>query len=121
MIAVTNKSKADKLLPWCYLLIAIVTEVIGTSFMTEAARLGGYVGYAVMAVSLVISYYALALSVRGITVGMAYAIWEGLGLMLLALIGRFVFGDILSKLQWFGLSMALIGVVCMTLGEEHGT
>lgn len=105
---------------WSCLVVAIIAEVVGTSFMAHAARHGGYLGYAVMAAALAVSYYFLALSVRGIAVGVAYAVWEGLGLTLLTLVGILVFKDSLSLQQALGLAMAAVGIVCVTLGEEHG-
>lgn len=107
------------LIAWACLTVAIVAEVVGTSFMADAARHGGHLGYVVMAVALAISYYFLALSVRGIAVGVAYAVWEGLGLTLLTLVGILVFKDSLSVQQMLGLGMAAVGIVCVTLGEEH--
>jgi len=107
------------LIAWACLTVAILAEVVGTSFMADAARHGGYLGYVVMAVALAISYYFLALSVRGIAVGVAYAVWEGLGLTLLTLVGILVFKDSLSVQQMIGLGMATAGIVCVTLGEEH--
>ena len=59
---------------WICLFIAIATEVLGTSFMAESARDGGYAGYLAMAAALSMSYYFLALSVRHIRVGIAYAV-----------------------------------------------
>lgn len=108
-----------RLLAWLCLIVAIVAEVVGTSFMTAAARDGGYVGYLVMAIALAISYYFLALSIRKIGVGVAYAIWEGLGLMLLTLVGVFIFKDGMSIKELIGLGIALVGIVCVALGEEH--
>jgi len=46
-------------------------------------------------------------------------VWEGLGLTLLTLVGIFVFKDNLSGQQMIGLAMAAVGIVCVTLGEEH--
>jgi len=109
------------LIAWACLTVAIIAEVVGTSFMADAARHGGYLGYAVMAVALAISYYFLALSVRGIAVGVAYAVWEGLGLTLLTLVGIVVFKDSLSAQQMVGLVMAATGIVCVTLGEAHAS
>ncbi|WP_421105905.1 DMT family transporter [Serratia marcescens] len=108
-----------RLLAWFCLMVAIVAEVVGTSFMASAAREGGYMGYVVMAVALAISYYFLALSIRKIGVGVAYAIWEGLGLMLLTLVGVFIFKDDMSIQELIGLGIAVVGIVCVALGEEH--
>jgi spermidine export protein MdtJ len=108
-----------RVLAWLCLMAAILFEVIGTSFMASAARDGGYVGYIIMAAALAFSYYFLALSIRKIGVGVAYAIWEGLGLALLTLVGVFVFKDNLSMRELIGLGIAVVGIVCVALGEEH--
>ncbi|WP_313140478.1 SMR family transporter [Stenotrophomonas sp.] len=107
------------LVAWACLTVAIVAEVVGTSFMAHAARDGGWVGYAVMAAALALSYYFLALSVRRIAVGVAYAVWEGLGLTLLTVVGVWVFGEHLSLQQLAGLGLAVVGIACVTLGEAH--
>lgn len=106
---------------WICLFIAIATEVLGTSFMAESARDGGYAGYLAMAAALSMSYYFLALSVRLIRVGIAYAVWEGVGVALLTLIGVVVFRDVLSIRDLVGLAIAIAGIVCVALGEEHGS
>ncbi|WMJ69478.1 SMR family transporter [Stenotrophomonas sp. 24(2023)] len=106
-------------LAWGCLLVAIIAEVVGTSFMAYAARTGVASGYLVMAAALALSYYFLALSVRHIAVGVAYAVWEGLGLTLLTLVGVLVFAEHLSLQQVAGLALAVLGIVCVTLGEAH--
>ena len=114
-----NNHQTGKLLAWGCLVIAIITEVAGTSFMTQAAREGGFVGYIFMAVALAVSYFFLALSVRKIGVGVAYAIWEGLGVMLLTVIGIVIFKDGMSANKAIGICVAIVGIVCVALGEEH--
>lgn len=108
-----------RMLAWLCLMVAIFFEVVGTSFMASAARDGGYLGYFVMAIALAVSYYFLALSIRTIGVGVAYAIWEGLGLTLLTLVGVYIFKDNLSTRELIGLGIAVVGIVCVALGEEH--
>lgn len=115
----TENVKNSRLLSWTFLVLAIVAEVIGTSFMTSAARNGGYLGYMIMALALAISYYFLALSIRKIGVGVAYAIWEGVGLVLLSIIGVYIFKDNLTTREFMGIVIAIIGITCVTLGEEH--
>ena len=66
-----------------------------------------------------LSYFFLAQSVRRIAVGVAYAVWEGLGLTLLTVVGLTVFGESLSLQQLAGLVLAVVGIVCVTLGEAH--
>ncbi|MBE3211135.1 QacE family quaternary ammonium compound efflux SMR transporter [Enterobacter cloacae complex sp. P32C] len=114
-----DKVRNSRVISWAFLMLAIVAEVIGTSFMTLAARDGGYSGYLIMALALAISYYFLALSIRKIGVGVAYAIWEGVGLVLLTIVGVYIFKDTLTTKEFTGLMIAIIGITCVTLGEEH--
>ncbi len=88
------------LVAWACLTVAIVAEVVGTSFMAHAARDGGWTGYLVMAGALALSYFFLAQSVRRIAVGVAYAVWEGLGLTLLTVVGLTVFGEACRCSSW---------------------
>ncbi|OWY38477.1 QacE family quaternary ammonium compound efflux SMR transporter [Xenophilus sp. AP218F] len=103
---------------WLTLMAAILSEIIGTTFMAEAARGGGYLGYIVMALALALSYYLLSLSLKAISVGVAYAVWEGLGLVGLTLVGVHLFGETLVAQELIGLALALIGLACVTLGEQ---
>lgn len=102
---------------WIYLAAAIIAEVVGTSFLAKAVREDGYSGYIIMAIALAVSYYFLSLSVRQISVGIAYAVWEGLGLILLSVIGVLFFKEVLSIQQILGLGLAVVGVTCVTMGE----
>ena len=112
-------SSSKIFLAWSALIIAIIAEVIGTSIMAETARNQGYVGYIIMALALALSYYFLALSVRQIAIGVAYAVWEGMGLVLLTLIGIFIFKDTLSLIEFTGLGLVILGIICVAFGEEH--
>lgn len=108
------------MLGWLCLLAAIVTEIIGTSFMAYAARTESYWGYGVMAAALALSYYFLSLAIRTIAVGVAYAAWEALGLAGLALIGVYVFGEQLLTQEMIGLALSVVGIACVVFGEDHG-
>lgn len=103
---------------WFFLLGAVVTEVVGTSFMTLSARGDALWGYGVMAIAIAISYMLLAQAVRTIPLGLAYAIWEGLGLTLIALVGVLAFGEALSFIKIAGLLLAVGGIMLMSMGEE---
>ncbi|OQS24484.1 SMR family transporter [Chromobacterium violaceum] len=104
---------------WLVLLTAIVCEIVGTSFMAVAARSGGYLGYVWMSLALALSYYLLSLALRAISVGVAYAVWEGLGLVGLTAVSVLLFGEKLVPQEIVGLGLALLGLVCVTMGETH--
>jgi small multidrug resistance pump len=96
---------------WFLLALAIVSEVIGTSALkaTEGfTRLGPSVlvvaGYA-------IAFYCLSLVLRTIPVGVAYAIWAGSGVALVALVGWIMFGQRLDWAALLGIALIVAGVV----------
>ncbi len=115
----TKKVNKSLLVAWLFLFLAIISEVIGTSFLASAARNGQYLGYLLMAIGLALSYFFLALSTKKISIGVAYAIWEGLGLILLTIIGILIFNESISFTELLGIMAAMIGIICVTLGEIH--
>jgi|GEM_PF-390808 len=101
-----------------FLLGAILLEVMGTSLLTYSAREGEWLGYLIMGITITASYYLLSCAVKHIPVGIAYAIWEGVGMVALAAIGFFFFEEALSLKKLAGLMLAVIGIVCVSLGER---
>ncbi len=87
--------------------------------MNIAGQNGSWVSYLLMYVLISISYYFLALAAKKISIGVAYACWEGLGIALITLVSIFYFGSELSVQELIGLALVVGGVVMVTLGEEH--
>ncbi|MGF1727366.1 SMR family transporter [Photobacterium nomapromontoriensis] len=102
-----------------FLLLAILAEVVGTSAMSLIGQSGAWWGYIVMYVLISVSYYFLSLAAKKIAIGVAYATWEGLGITLITLVSIFLFDANLNTQELFGLALAIVGIVCVTLGESH--
>ncbi|MGL6260010.1 DMT family transporter [Vibrio sp. WXL103] len=102
-----------------FLLLAILSEVAGTSSMNMAGQTGSLLNYGLMYILIAISYYFLALAAKKISIGVAYACWEGLGIALITVVSIFYFGAELTMQELFGLTLVVAGVVLVTLGEEH--
>lgn len=109
----------DVRLAWIFLVLAIATEVVGLTVMKAASSGGGVWGYAVMYVSIALSYVFLAKAVKKISVGVAYAIWEGSGIALITLVSVFVFNHVLNYQEMIGLMMAVGGIILVNAGEVH--
>jgi small multidrug resistance pump len=100
---------------YLHLAIAIVAEVIATSALKASdgfTRLGPslfvVVGYAV-------AFYFLSLTLRTMSVGVAYAIWCGAGIILIALIGWLVLGQKLDIAAILGMALIVAGVAVINI------
>lgn len=102
---------------WLCLVGSILFEVAGTSVMKLSQESWPVLGMGIMYVSLGISYFCLAKAVVGLPVGVAFAFWEGFGLLLITLVSAFLLQEPLDMRR--GLAIAL--VLCGTLLVHHGT
>ena len=102
---------------WFYLLLAIITEVLGSSFLKLGANM--QFGFVITAALICISYYFIGLAIKRISVSVAYAMWEVLGVLCIIPIGIFYFDEDLSNMQFIGIGLAISGIVLINIGEEH--
>ncbi len=102
------------LVAWFFLILAIVAEVIGTSFLKQENI---FYALSMMSIFIALSYYFMGKAIVKIQVGIAYAVWELLGAVLIILVAFFIFGERLSPTQIFGLILAFIGIIMINLGE----
>ena len=106
---------------YIYLSIAIVGEVIATSFLKlTSGDKAVWWAYPVVGVGYVIAFAMLSLALgKGIPLGIAYAIWAGIGVVLVALISWLIFHEPLSLLQVGGIVLVVAGVTMLELGGKH--
>lgn len=108
------------LLARMFLIGAILTEVAGTSSMTLIADNGaGWLSYLPMWGLITLSYLMLAKAAKTIAIGIAFALWEGLGIALITLVSVLFLDDSISTQELVGLALAIVGIVMVTLGETH--
>ena len=100
---------------YLYLAIAIVSEVIGTSALKASNEFTRVVPSLITLVAFLTAFYFLSLTLRTIPVGIAYAIWSGVGIVLISLIGRFVFGQTLDLPALIGMGLIVAGVVVINV------
>jgi len=100
---------------WLLLSIAIIAEVFGTSFLKSSEGFTRFWPSVAVIVGYTVAFYFLALSLKVIPVGIAYAIWAGIGVVLIALIGWIVFSQKLDTPAIIGISMILGGVVVLNV------
>lgn len=94
---------------WFFLALAIVFEVMGTSALKASEGFTRLWPSVVVVVGYALAFYFLALTLRSIPLGVAYAIWSGLGVILITLIGWAWYGQ---RLDW----PAITGIILITCG-----
>lgn len=100
---------------YVFLSIAIVAEVIATSALKASegfTRLGPSI---VVLIGYGIAFYCLSLTLKSVPVGIAYAIWSGAGIVLVSLIGWFLYGQKLDGWALVGIGFILAGVLIVNL------
>ena len=95
---------------YVYLGIAIVAEVIGTSTLKASDGFTRLLPSLITVVTYACAFYFLSLTLRTMPVGVAYAIWSGIGIVLIALIGVFWFRQPLDLAAVIGLGLIIAGV-----------
>lgn len=108
------------LLARLFLTGAILTEVAGTSTMALIPESDtGWLHHLPMWLLIALSYLLLAKAAKTISIGIAFALWEGLGIALITAVSVLFLGYELSVQEWIGLALAIVGIVMVTMGETH--
>lgn len=103
---------------YLWLGVAIFLEVIGTTFLQKSQQFTRLTPTLVTLLCYGGAFYFLSLSLRLIPVGLAYAIWSGLGVVLISLVGLIAFGQRLDLPAVIGLGLIIAGVVIVNLYSE---
>lgn len=108
-------------MPWLYLTIAIVAEVIATSFLKASDGFTKLVPSLAVAVGYAAAFFFLSLTLKEIPVGIAYAVWSGVGVTLIATIGWLFLGQKLDAAAIAGMALIVAGVVVLNLFSKAST
>ena len=101
-------------------MIAILFEVAGTTALKYSSGLSKVLPSVLTLIFYVTSFSCLAITLKKMEVGLAYAIWSGLGTALIAYIGIVFFGESLSWIKVVSLILIIAGVVGLNLaGGVH--
>ncbi|MBK9708663.1 MAG: QacE family quaternary ammonium compound efflux SMR transporter [Acidobacteria bacterium] len=100
---------------WVFLTVAIVSEVIGTSALKSSEGFSRLWPSAIVVVAYASAFYFLSLTLKTLPVGVAYAIWSGAGVALIALIAWVIYGQALDLPAIIGMLLIVAGVVVLNL------
>ena len=100
---------------WLYLTLAILSEVAGTSALKFSEGFTRLVPSGIVVVGYAISFYFLSLTLKGIPIGVAYAIWSGAGTALVTLVAWAFLGQKLDAATGIGILLIIAGVLVLNL------
>lgn len=107
---------------WLFLSIAIAAEVVATSFLKSSEAFTRPGPSLVVASGYMIAFYFLSLALKTLPVGIAYAVWSGVGIVLITIIGWTFFGQRLDVAAMVGIGLILAGVIVIYgLSSSHTT
>lgn len=102
------------------LALAIVCEVVGTTLLQKSEQFTKLVPTLLMAAFYTGSFYFLSHALKSVPLGVAYAMWGGIGVLLIALISVFVLRQTLDLVAIIGIFMIASGVILVNLSSRPG-
>ncbi len=100
---------------WVFLAVAIVSEVIATSALKATEGFSRLWPSAIVVLGYASAFYFLSLTLKTVPVGVAYAIWSGVGVALITLIAWVLYGQALNLPAIVGILLIVAGVVVLNL------
>ena len=107
-------------MPNTYLILAlaILAETLGTSALQASQQFTRFWPSVIVVIAYAISFYLLSMTLRVLPVGVVYALWSGLGIVLIALIGFAVFGQRLDLPAILGMGLIIAGILVIHLFSQ---
>lgn len=102
-------------MPFVHLAIAILAEVVATSALKASNGFTVWQPSVVVVIGYVVSFYFLSLALRTIPVGIAYAIWSGVGIVLISVIAWVIYRQALDAAAVVGMALIIAGVAVINL------
>jgi small multidrug resistance pump len=100
---------------WLYLSIAILAEVIATSFLKAAEGFTRLIPSLIVVFGYGIAFYFLSLTLRTMQVGTAYAIWAGVGTVLISIVAWLFYNQKLDAPSILGITLIIVGVMIIKI------
>ena len=100
---------------YLYLSIAIIAEVVATSALKASEQFTQLIPSIVVVIGYGVAFYFLTLVLRVIPIGITYAVWSGLGIVLVAVVGFFLYKQTPDIPAIIGMSLIVLGVVIINV------
>ena len=103
-----------------YLTLAIIAEVIATSSLRATEEFTKPLPTLIMVMGYGLAFYFMTLALRTLPLGVTYAVWSGLGIVLISIIGVIFYNERLDIAATFGMGMIIAGVLIIHLFSSTG-
>ena len=103
------------MIAYLYLGIAIAAEVVATTALRAANGFTVLIPSLISIVGYVVAFYFLSLTLRTMPVGIAYAIWSGVGIVIVSLLGLLLYKQVLDLPAILGMGLIMAGVIVINL------
>ena len=100
---------------YIWLFVAVLTETLGTTALQASQQFSRFWPSVAVVVCYAMSFYFMSIALKYMPVGIVYAIWSGLGIVLIAGIGYVLFGQKLDPAAILGLSLIILGILVIHL------
>lgn len=106
---------------YIFLALAIVFEIIATTFLKKSEEFSKLWPSVVTVIGYACAFYFLSLTLRHIPVGITYAIWSGVGIIFITIIGVIAFRQVPDLPAIIGIALIVIGVIIINVFSKMGT
>lgn len=100
---------------WAFLLIAIVAEVLATTSLKASDGFQKLVPSVIVVVGYAVAFYFISITIKVIPVGITYAVWAGLGIVLVVIASWFIYDQKLDMPALIGIGLIISGVLVINL------
>ncbi|MFK4750830.1 DMT family transporter [Oceanobacter antarcticus] len=100
---------------WLFLSVAILGEVAATSALKASDGFSKLTPSVIVIVGYVVAFYFLSLALKSIPIGVAYAVWAGLGVVLVAMAAWVIYDQKLDLASIIGMGFIVVGVIILNV------
>ena len=108
-------------MPYLVLMFAVLAETIGTTALQASQQFSRPLPSIIVVVAYGAAFYLLAIALKTFPVGIAYAMWSGMGIVFIAIIGLAVFGQRLDWPAILGIGLIMAGILVINLFSNTAT
>jgi len=104
-----------------FLACAIIFESLGTSFLKASEGFTKPLQTVIFVVAMTASFYMLTLAIRTIPIGIAYAIWSAVGIVVISIVGYFLYKQHLDLPAIIGIGLIIVGVIVINVFSKSAS